>query len=69
MVSMPRIPTPVNAILAISPGGVDYALDAVGAPTTALQILEAVRQGGPRADTKVAWRSSSEFPYPMSRST
>jgi Zn-dependent alcohol dehydrogenase len=41
---------PVKAIWAISPGGVDYALDAVGAPTTTLQILEAVRQGGPRAD-------------------
>jgi Zn-dependent alcohol dehydrogenase len=42
----------VTAIRAISPGGVDYALDAVGAPTTALQILEAVRQGGPRADNQ-----------------
>ena len=43
---------PVEAIRAISPGGVDYALDAVGAPTTALQILRAVRQGGPRADNQ-----------------
>jgi len=43
---------PVKAIWAISPGGVDYALDAVGAPATALQILEAVRQGGPRADNQ-----------------
>jgi Zn-dependent alcohol dehydrogenase len=43
---------PVKAIWAISPGGVDYALDAVGAPTTALQILGAVRQGGPRADNQ-----------------
>ena len=43
---------PVEAILAISPGGVDCALDAVGAPTTALQILEAARQGGPRADNQ-----------------
>jgi Zn-dependent alcohol dehydrogenase len=43
---------PVTAIRAISPGGVDYALDAVGAPTTAVQILEAVRQGGPRADNQ-----------------
>jgi Zn-dependent alcohol dehydrogenase len=42
----------VNAIWAISPGGVDYAMDAVGAPTTALQILEAVKQGGPRADNQ-----------------
>jgi Zn-dependent alcohol dehydrogenase len=42
----------VNAIWAINPGGVDYALDAVGAPTTALQILKAVRQGGPRADNQ-----------------
>lgn len=43
---------PVSAIWAINPGGVDYALDAVGAPTTALQILEAVRHGGPRADNE-----------------
>jgi Zn-dependent alcohol dehydrogenase len=43
---------PVKAIRAISPGGVDYALDAVGAPTTALQILQTVRQGGPRADNE-----------------
>jgi len=43
---------PVSAIWAICPGGVDYALDAVGAPTTALQILQAVRQGGPRADNQ-----------------
>jgi Zn-dependent alcohol dehydrogenase len=42
----------VAAIKAIVPGGVDYALDAVGAPTTALQILQAVRQGGPRADNE-----------------
>src|SRR5262249_27819617 len=42
----------VDAIWAINPGGVDYALDAVGAPTTALQILEAVKQGGPRADNQ-----------------
>jgi Zn-dependent alcohol dehydrogenase len=41
---------PAQAIQEITPGGVDYALDAVGAPTTALQILQAVRQGGPRAD-------------------
>jgi Zn-dependent alcohol dehydrogenase len=43
---------PVKEIWAINPGGVDYALDAVGAPTTALQILGAVRQGGPRADNQ-----------------
>jgi Zn-dependent alcohol dehydrogenase len=42
----------VKEIWAICPGGVDYALDAVGAPTTALQILEAVKQGGPRADNQ-----------------
>ena len=42
----------VKAIWAINPGGVDYALDAVGAPSTALQILEAVKQGGPRADNQ-----------------
>ena|SRR5262245_33259132 len=43
---------PVKAIWAINPGGVDYAMDAVGAPTTALQILGAVKQGGPRADNQ-----------------
>ncbi len=43
---------PVKAIWEINPGGVDYALDAVGAPTTAVQILGAVRQGGPRADNQ-----------------
>jgi Zn-dependent alcohol dehydrogenase len=42
----------VNEIWAINPGGVDYALDAVGAPSTALQILDAVRQGGPRTDNQ-----------------
>jgi Zn-dependent alcohol dehydrogenase len=40
----------VNAICEINSGGVDYALDAVGVPTTARQILDAVKQGGPRAD-------------------
>ena len=43
---------PVSAIRAITPGGVDFALDAVGAPETALQILQAVREGGPRADNQ-----------------
>jgi Zn-dependent alcohol dehydrogenase len=43
---------PVKAILAISPGGVDFAMDAVGVPATALQILEVARQGGPRADNQ-----------------
>jgi Zn-dependent alcohol dehydrogenase len=43
---------PVAAIRAIIPGGVDFALDAIGAPTTALQILQAVREGGPRADNQ-----------------
>ena len=43
---------PVEAIWAINPGGVDCAIDAVGAPTTAVQILGAVRQGGPRADNQ-----------------
>jgi Zn-dependent alcohol dehydrogenase len=42
----------VNAIWEINPGGVDYALDAVGVPDTALQILQAVKQGGPRADNQ-----------------
>jgi Zn-dependent alcohol dehydrogenase len=42
----------VKAIWEIKPGGVDYAFDAVGAPTTALQILHAVKQGGPRADNQ-----------------
>jgi Zn-dependent alcohol dehydrogenase len=40
----------VEAIWEINGGGVDFAFDAVGAPETALQILQAVRQGGPRAD-------------------
>ncbi|WP_030164844.1 zinc-binding dehydrogenase [Streptomyces sp. NRRL S-813] len=43
---------PVEAISDIRPGGVDVAMDAVGAPVTALQILRAVRQGGPRADNQ-----------------
>jgi len=42
----------VRAIWEIIPGGVDYAFDAVGAPVTALQILHAVKQGGPRADNQ-----------------
>lgn len=42
----------VSEIWAINPGGVDFALDAVGAPTTAVQILDALRQGGPRADNQ-----------------
>ena len=42
----------VKAIWEINPGGVDYALDAVGAPETALQILGAVKEGGPRADNQ-----------------
>jgi Zn-dependent alcohol dehydrogenase len=43
---------PVRAIWEINPGGVGYAFDAIGAPTTALQILEVVKQGGPRADNQ-----------------
>jgi Zn-dependent alcohol dehydrogenase len=43
---------PVKAIWEIQPGGVDYAFDAVGASATAVQILGAVRQGGPRADNQ-----------------
>ncbi|MER5475901.1 zinc-binding dehydrogenase [Streptomyces sp. NPDC002734] len=43
---------PVEAIRDICPGGADYAMDAVGIPATALQILRAVRQGGPRADNQ-----------------
>lgn len=42
----------VEAIREICQGGVDYALDAVGAPSTTLQILEAVKEGGPRADNQ-----------------
>jgi Zn-dependent alcohol dehydrogenase len=42
----------VSEIRAINPGGVDYALDAVGAPTTARQVLEVLREGGPRADNQ-----------------
>jgi Zn-dependent alcohol dehydrogenase len=41
---------PVSAIWEIHPGGVDYAFDAVGAPTTCRQILEVLKHGGPRAD-------------------
>jgi hypothetical protein len=37
----------VRAIWEIIPGGVDYAFDAVGASVTALQIVHAVKQGGP----------------------
>jgi threonine dehydrogenase-like Zn-dependent dehydrogenase len=33
-------------------GGCSFAFDAVGVPTTALQILEAVKPGGPRADNQ-----------------
>jgi Zn-dependent alcohol dehydrogenase len=43
---------PIDAIWDINRGGVDYALDAVGQPTTALQILEAVKKGGPTADNR-----------------
>jgi Zn-dependent alcohol dehydrogenase len=43
---------PVAAIREISPGGVDFAFDAVGVTTTTLQILEAIKQGGPRADNQ-----------------
>lgn len=42
----------VRAIWEINPGGVDCAMDAVGAPATAVQIVQAVRQGGPRADNQ-----------------
>ena len=42
----------VDAIREINPGGVDYSFDAVGVPATALQILEAVKPGGPRADNQ-----------------
>jgi Zn-dependent alcohol dehydrogenase len=41
---------PVEAIRQISGGGVDYALDAVGAPATMVQIIAATKEGGPRAD-------------------
>lgn len=43
---------PVKAIWAISPGGVDCALDAAGVPATAAQSLQATRHGGPRADNQ-----------------
>src|SRR5262249_5740515 len=46
----------VNAIWEISPEGVDYALDAAGAPSAAVQTLEAVREGGRGPTNKVAWR-------------
>jgi Zn-dependent alcohol dehydrogenase len=43
---------PVNAIRDITPDGVDYAMDAVGASTTAIQVLHAAKRGGPRADNQ-----------------
>lgn len=43
---------PLRAIWELSPGGVDCALDAVGAPATAVQIIHAVKEGGPRADNQ-----------------
>lgn len=43
---------PVRAIWEISPDGVDYAFDTVGAPATVLQIVHAAKQGGPRADNQ-----------------
>ena len=41
---------PVEAILDISGGGVDYAFDAIGVRATTEQILPATRGGGPGAD-------------------
>jgi Zn-dependent alcohol dehydrogenase len=43
---------PVDAIRQISGGGVDYALDAVGAPATMVQVLAATLEGGPRSDNQ-----------------
>jgi Zn-dependent alcohol dehydrogenase len=43
---------PVEAIREITRGGADYALDAVGAPATMVQVLAATREGGPRADNQ-----------------
>jgi Zn-dependent alcohol dehydrogenase len=40
---------PVQAVRDFTGGGADYALDAVGAPATMVQILQAAKQGGPRA--------------------
>lgn len=59
----------VKAIWEINPGGVDCALDAVGAPETALQILGAVKEGGPRADNQGGMAVLLGIPSPMSRST
>jgi Zn-dependent alcohol dehydrogenase len=41
---------PVEAIVNISNGGVDFAFDAVGTRVTTGQILPATRSGGPGAD-------------------
>ena len=41
---------PVEAIVDISGGGVDYAFDAIGVRSTNEQILPATRGGGPGAD-------------------
>ena len=41
---------PVEAVLDVSGGGVDFAFDAIGVRATTEQILPATRQGGPGAD-------------------
>lgn len=43
---------PVEAILEISGGGVDYAFDAIGVRLTTEQILPSTRPGGPGADNQ-----------------
>ena len=41
---------PVESVIDISKGGVDYAFDAIGVRATNEQILPATREGGPGAD-------------------
>ena len=43
---------PIEAIQEITLGGVDYAFDAIGVPTTNEQILPSTKAGGPGADNQ-----------------
>ncbi|MCB0083729.1 MAG: zinc-binding dehydrogenase, partial [Caldilineaceae bacterium] len=43
---------PVEAIIEITDGGVDFAFDAIGARATTSQIIPATRKGGSRADNR-----------------
>ncbi len=43
---------PVQTIVDLSGGGVEYAFDAIGVQATVAQVVEAVRGGGPGADNR-----------------